>query len=698
MNQTNVATTIPHISWTEFENIHGKKIEFYSDDIDNFVTHLAKAKAPSKEKCRLLSPVDFCVNKSKNGSYRHDANVIGIDGVIGDYDDGIVPIENAQEMLEANSIIAVLYSTPSSTPNKPRWRVICHTSRTHPTTKHKPLTELLNRHLGGILAKESFTLSQPYYYGDVGTNDYKVIKTKGTKYIDQVELVKEQVPKEVNQTEPVTLSVSTEPFLAPTIIADLKSALETIPSDDRVIWIQIGYALKTIGEAGKDLWMEWSFKSSKFDPLDAQRCWESFNPQQTTYQAVFAEAHRQGWINPLKSGRPTENEILLKFDEFENLRINLLEIDSSDDEPLPHIVDKWIPENEVTLLGGHGGGGKSMVALSLGLHVALGLSFGGLTTKQVNVAFYSAEDSGRVLRHRFRKICREHRIDPQLLDGKLHLLDVSDIDPTLHRGRGFSNTKTETTSLDYLAQYVEKHNIGFCIIDNASDTFDDEEIKRSPVRNFMRSIRTRIARPNRAVLILAHINKANAKGGKLADTEDYSGSTAWHNSVRSRLSLSSDKALGLMTITHQKANLGELAEPITFEWVNGVPLTGVKNPEREAQVIALKVNEKARDISDKKTLAEIIQKLTNRGEYVGTSATSAYSTYNILKVDIDFPKVLDTDRFKQLIGEMQDEQIITRKVIKTPNRKIKEVFMTVAQMFAVEPILTPSETGDKHDD
>jgi archaellum biogenesis ATPase FlaH len=698
MNQTNVTTTTPHISWTEFENVHGKKIEFYSDDIDNFVAHLAKAKAPSKEKCRLLSPVDFGENKSKNGSYRHDANVIGIDGVIGDYDDGMVPIEDAQKMLEANDIIAVLYSTPSSTQNKPRWRVICQTSKTYPTAKHKPLTEFLNRHLGDILAKESFTLSQTFYYGDVGTNDYKVIKTKGTKYIDQVEMLDEQVLKEVKQTKLEILSVSLEPFLAPALLNDLRSALGVIPSDERSMWIQIGHALKTIGEVGKTLWMEWSFKSSKFDPLDAQRCWTSFNPQQTSYQVVFAEAQRLGWVNPLKIERPIEDEISLRFDEFENLRINLLEIDSSDDEPLPHVVDKWIPENEVALLGGHGGGGKSMVALSLGIHVALGLSFGGLTTKQTNVAFYSAEDSGRVLRHRFRKICREHLIDPKQLDGKLHLLDVSDIDPTLHRGSSFSNSKTETTSLSYLSQYVKKYNIGFCIIDNASDTFDDEEIKRKPVRDFMRSIRTRIARPNRAVLLLAHINKANARGGRLADTEDYSGSTAWHNSVRSRLSLSSDKASGLMTITHQKANLGELAEPITFEWINGIPLTGVKNPEREAQAIVLKVNEKARDIRDKKTLAEIIQKLTNRGEYVGTSATSAYSTYNLLKVDTDFPKVLDTDRFKRLIGEMQEEQIITRKIIKTPSRKTKEVFITVAQMFAVEPTLTSSETGDKHYD
>ncbi len=304
--QNESVVSAPIVSWSEFPNVHAKNIEFYSDNIDNFGAHLAKAKAPSKEKCPLISLVDFGENKSKSGSYRHDANAIAVDGVIGDYDDGLVHLEDALEMLEANDIIAVLYPTPSHSLNKPRWRVVAPTSKTYPTTEHKRLTECLNRVLGGVLAKESYTLSQSYYFGDVGTNEYKVIKTKGTKYIDQLELVDEQVPKKVKKTELETSSVSSELFLAPTLIADLKSALETIPSDDRVIWIQIGHALKTIGEAGKELWMEWSFKSSKFDPLDAQRCWESFNPQQTSYQVVFAEAQRQGWINPLTSEALTE--------------------------------------------------------------------------------------------------------------------------------------------------------------------------------------------------------------------------------------------------------------------------------------------------------------------------------------------------------------------------------------------------------
>src|SRR5207248_2486220 len=93
---------------------------------------------------------------------------------------------------------------------------------------------------------------------------------------------------------------------------------------------------------------------------------------------------------------------------------------------------------------------------------------------------------------------------------------------------------------------------------------------RARVRAFMRFLRAQIARPLRAVLLLAHVNKVSAIHKKNAGTEDYSGSTAWHNSARSRLSLTTDEA-GIITIEHAKANLGPRADPVTLEWHEGVP-------------------------------------------------------------------------------------------------------------------------------
>lgn len=80
-----------------------------------------------------------------------------------------------------------------------------------------------------------------------------------------------------------------------TIKSDLHEALTCIPSDDRDTWQRMGHALKTLGEAGRNLWLEWSSTSIKYDAHEAQRVWNSLHPTRTDYRAVFAEAIRLGW-------------------------------------------------------------------------------------------------------------------------------------------------------------------------------------------------------------------------------------------------------------------------------------------------------------------------------------------------------------------------------------------------------------------
>ena len=73
-------------------------------------------------------------------------------------------------------------------------------------------------------------------------------------------------------------------------IEDLRSALTTIPSDDRDLWVRMGHALKRLDERGHEPWIEWSRKSEKFDADDAERVWGSLSGDRTSYPAVFAEA------------------------------------------------------------------------------------------------------------------------------------------------------------------------------------------------------------------------------------------------------------------------------------------------------------------------------------------------------------------------------------------------------------------------
>jgi hypothetical protein len=328
-------------------------------------------------------------------------------------------------------------------------------------------------------------------------------------------------------------------------------------------------------------------------------------------------------------------------------------------EPLPHYVAKWIPQDEVTLLAGHGGGGKSYVALSIAVHVALGRLFGPLLTKQANVLFYSAEDGARVLQSRLARICRALEIVPGQLEGKLTLLDASDIEPALFR-------KGELPALGRLAGLTDKHKADLVVIDNASDAFDGDEIKRAEVRGFIRALRARLARPARAVLLLAHINKQNATSGKSAGSEDYSGSTAWHNSVRSRLSLNPGMN-NTLTIDHMKANHGPKADPVRMEWRDGVPvITTGALLDYQAQA--------DRKEAHKQAIFGIIGKLETQGARVPVTQHGSYSTFKTVSMDTAFPKELDKTLFIQLMDELQVAGLVFRKWIKTPDRKQREIY------------------------
>ncbi len=140
--------------------------------------------------------------------------------------------------------------------------------------------------------------------------------------------------------------------VSPETITDLRSALTYLRSDDRDLWIKMGMALKELNEDGRGLWLDWSQTSEKFDPLAAARSWDSFRPHSTGYQAVFAEAQRQGWLNPignaartpvLADGRETRdpNE---NWPDPTPLPIGLLPVPVFDRELLPHAVGRWVAD------------------------------------------------------------------------------------------------------------------------------------------------------------------------------------------------------------------------------------------------------------------------------------------------------------------------------------------------------------------
>lgn len=85
----------------------------------------------------------------------------------------------------------------------------------------------------------------------------------------------------------------------PQTVTELRSALNAIPAEDRDVWVRVGMACKTLGESvGWGLWADWSQRSTKWDPQDAARTWDSFEPRDITHLSIFKLAQDWGWVNP----------------------------------------------------------------------------------------------------------------------------------------------------------------------------------------------------------------------------------------------------------------------------------------------------------------------------------------------------------------------------------------------------------------
>ncbi len=197
--------------------------------------------------------------------------------------------------------------------------------------------------------------------------------------------------------------------------AELRSALAAIPSDDRDDWVRLGQALKHLGDAGLELWLEWSRKSAKFDADDAARVWESLTGERTDYRAVFAEAQRRGWVNPKSAA--AEKEMLHAESAAGGRRFEAF--------PAAQFVARgafadWIvkgvlPHAEILLIVGESGAGKSFFTLDIGAHVALGLPWRGRRAKRLRVVYVCAEGAAG-FRNRLAAWCQHHDVALEQLD------------------------------------------------------------------------------------------------------------------------------------------------------------------------------------------------------------------------------------------------------------------------------------------
>jgi len=196
--------------------------------------------------------------------------------------------------------------------------------------------------------------------------------------------------------------------------------------------------------------------------------------------------------------------------------------------PREWLVPELIPMHTVTLLGGDGGTGKSLLALQLAVAAATGKRWLGLEVREGPTLTISAEDDDDELHRRKFDIVRAQgdtlatltRYKYRSLAGEDALL--ARLDP--------GGRLDPTPLYERIDRFLAKLRPVLLVLDTSADLFPGNENDRAQVRQFIGMLKRLALRHRCAVVLLAHPSLTGLNTGS-----GLSGSTAWNNSVRSRL-------------------------------------------------------------------------------------------------------------------------------------------------------------------
>lgn len=370
--------------------------------------------------------------RTDNGSLHHDSNLLSVSGVEGDYDAGAVSPQEAVERLRQAGIAALIYTTPSHTAEAPRWRILAPLARPVEPAEREALCARLNGALGGILAPESFTPSQSYYFGAVNGRPMESVLVEGQP-LDRVTGVVPigQQAKPVNSTTDLS-----DLFREPADRAEVRRALDGITdADDRDQWLKIGMALHAEfagSDEGFDLWSHWSRQSLKFDERDQRHKWKSFRRSGVGIGTLFEIAKAYSWERQSAGYCESDfddldDDVPVPKDAPKPSTLTFLTPDDCESAPSRgYLIKGLFAPRDVACIFGAPGAGKSLIAPFLGYMVAQGQEAFQMRTKAGGVFYVAAEDS-HGMRGRVKALKQVHGSAPgfKLVEGVSQLMTAN---------------------------------------------------------------------------------------------------------------------------------------------------------------------------------------------------------------------------------------------------------------------------------
>ena len=366
--------------------------------------------------------------------------------------------------------------------------------------------------------------------------------------------------------------------------------------------------------------------------------------------------------------------------------IDLAALAKREPQPPRFIVPDYLPCGYATLFAGHGGVGKSGIALFLAVCIALGIPFFGIPVQVRRVLYLACEDRENLLHWRLHRICKHLGIDLAALHGHLDILDLVGHPSVLWQ----MNREGASLTPPYMAldEMIKGRESQIVFVDGISDTYGGNENARSEVKAFINSLLGLIPEDG-AVLLVGHIAKPAATFSQTS--EGYSGSTGWHNSVRARWYLRPEELqsedgvtekTGDLILDLQKSNLGPTDRSMRFRWDSDSHLF-----VGQEVIGATTFDKKFRDREEQEG---IMAALRNCPDSVPAASNGTRTSFHVLSACPEFPSTLKSGnagrrRFSRHIQALRQIGCITESSIRRANRHYTAVLVASDKARADAP-------------
>lgn len=323
-------------------------------------------------------------------------------------------------------------------------------------------------------------------------------------------------------------------------------------------------------------------------------------------------------IDPKRSARgQADVDPALQYAEPAKKRLPLIDVRQWSGDPPPRVSlwGDWLPMFQTTMLTGPGGVGKSLFEQVLLTHIALGIPFLGMKVERAHVLYVTCEDDPDELWRRQYAICKALNIPVPDIRGRMSLCSLVGESQTALATFDDSGRIKPTDRWGELVETCDANKVGIYAFDNATDAMAGDLNDIHQVAEFVNLLTGLALRRGGAAMIIHHPNKAG---------EDWLGSVAWHNKVRSRLIIEApgeDEDSDVRLIRNPKANYGPSGGRIRFRWHHG---TFVREEDLPEDLIE-RLHNTAQATSDNAIFLASLAERTRQGRTVSENTGPNYA-------------------------------------------------------------------------